>query len=215
MVSMPDPLKIRGVLFDFDVTLTRPGAIDFAAIKKEIHCPEGTAILEYIEALPPAKKNALMRVLEQRENEAAQASLPNEGAERCLMILKERGLPRGILTRNSYRSVCLALKNFQGVEPEDFIAIITREDSLPKPHPDGVLKAARRMGIPAAELMFVGDFRFDIVAGRAAGAFTVLLNNGGSKGQEIRTFMASGDPEPHCTIERLEQILEALGITSP
>ncbi|MBN1102804.1 MAG: HAD family hydrolase [Deltaproteobacteria bacterium] len=205
----PRASKVRGVLFDFDGTLTRPGAIDFAAIKREIRCPEGTAILEYLDTLPPAERSALLKVLEQREAEAALASVPNEGAEKCLLALKHKGIPFGILTRNSMTSICLALQKFEGIRPEDFTAVITREDSLPKPHPDGVFQAARRMGFTVSALMVVGDFRFDILAGKAAGAFTVLLRNEGP------SVMARGDPEPDCTILHLQGVLDILGVTSP
>ena len=40
--------KIKGVLFDFDGTLTQPGGLNFLAIKREIGCPEGTPILDYM-----------------------------------------------------------------------------------------------------------------------------------------------------------------------
>ncbi|MBN2126499.1 MAG: HAD family phosphatase, partial [Deltaproteobacteria bacterium] len=169
--------RIQGVLFDFDGTLTLPGSIDFAAIKTEIRCPEGVPILEYLETVPFDRRMDLLRILEQREAEAARASLPNEGAERCILALRGEGIPCAVLTRNSLQSVCLALERFHGIGPGDFAAIITRADSLPKPHPDGVFQAARRMGIAVSELMVVGDFRFDILAGKAAHAFTVLLQN--------------------------------------
>ena len=74
---------IKGVLFDFDGTLTRPGALDFPAIKRELGCPLDKPILEYLEVLPPAKKSMLEKILERREDEAAKTSVPNKGAERC------------------------------------------------------------------------------------------------------------------------------------
>jgi HAD superfamily hydrolase (TIGR01509 family) len=211
VTSEPTPWapRIRGVLFDLDGTLTGPGAIDFAAIKRELRCPDEAAILEYLDTLPSVEKSGLMKILEQREEEAARASVPNEGAEECLLALKRKGIPFGILTRNSMSSVCLALEKFEGIRPEDFAALITRDDSLPKPHPDGVLQAARRMGITVSELMVVGDFRFDVLAGKAAGAFTVLLRNEGP------SVMVRGDPEPDCTILHLRGVLDILGITSP
>ena len=46
--------SIRAVLFDFDGTLTLPGSIDFAGIKKAIRCPGDAPILEFIECLPSA-----------------------------------------------------------------------------------------------------------------------------------------------------------------
>jgi len=50
----------------------------------------------------------------------------------------------------------------------------------------------------------VGDFRFDVMAGKAAGACTVLLTNGRS------SVMAPGDPEPDFTVTCLEEILQLL-----
>jgi phosphoglycolate phosphatase-like HAD superfamily hydrolase len=60
------------------------------------------------------------------------------------------------------------------------------------------------MGLMPAELLMVGDFRFDVIAGKRAGAATVLLNNDG------RTVMAPGDPEPEYTISNLEEVVDII-----
>jgi HAD superfamily hydrolase (TIGR01509 family) len=193
--------KINGILFDFDGTLTYPGSIDFDAIKKEIGCPQDRYILEYIEKQTPERREKLRNVLELWEDDAAEESVPNEGAEVCLSILKQWDIPMGIFTRNSMRSVQIALTKFKSVSEKDFNPIISRENSIPKPHPDGVLIAAWELGIPASELLVIGDFRFDIIAGNAGGALTVLLTNYG------KSNMLSGDPEPDYIIDNLEQIL--------
>jgi HAD superfamily hydrolase (TIGR01509 family) len=194
--------RIMGILFDFDGTLTYPGALDFPSIKRELNCPEEMPILEYLETQNPARRSTLLKILESREEQAAEESSPNTGAEKCLSILKQKRLLLGIITRNNLKSVCLALKRFNDITIDDFAVVITREDSLPKPHPDGVYQAARRMGIATSALMVVGDFRFDVLAGRAAGAVTVLLTNGG------RSAMAPGDPEPDFTVDCLEDIFK-------
>ena len=193
--------RIKGVLFDFDGTLTYPGAIDFPAIKQELRCPPDMAILEYLETIPPDEQAPLMAILEAKEMDAAQASLPNMGAEKVLSALKEKGLPVGIITRNSMQSVCVALEKFSQTTVQDFAAVITREKSLPKPHPDGVYQAAERMGISPSELMVVGDFRFDVLAGKAAGAITVLLQN------SDKSVMAAGDPQPDYAVNHLQEIV--------
>ena len=193
--------KIRGVLFDFDGTLTYPGAIDFDAIKEELCCPADMPILEYLETVSLTEQAPLVAILEAREEAAAQASLPNTGAEKCLSALKAKGLPLGIITRNSMHSVCAALEKFNRITIQDFAAVITREKSLPKPHPDGVYQAAEHMGISPSELMVVGDFRFDVLAGKAAGALTVLLQN------SEKSLMSPGDPQPDYTVRHLEEIL--------
>ncbi|MBW2127514.1 MAG: HAD family hydrolase, partial [Deltaproteobacteria bacterium] len=151
--------RIRGVLFDMDGTLTVPGALDFAAIKREIGCPPDIPILEYIESRPEWERPSLFAVLERHETEAAENSV------------------LGIITRNSLCSVEKVLRKFDGICKEDFSAIITRETALPKPHPQGVYMAAEKMGVHLQELLVVGDYRFDIMAGKAAGAKTALLIN--------------------------------------
>ena len=195
---------IKGVLFDFDGTLTLPGALDFPAIKKRLGCPLDEPILEYLESQPTARRVELTKILEEFEENAAETSRPNHGAEKCLSSLKKRGLSLGILTRNSLSSVERALKEFDGISIKDFAVVITRDGSLPKPHPEGVFKAAGQMGVLPEELLVVGDFRFDVIAGKAAGAQTVLLTNGG------KSLMSQGDPEPHYTCSFLEELLEIL-----
>jgi phosphoglycolate phosphatase-like HAD superfamily hydrolase len=81
---------------------------------------------------------------------------------------------------------------------------MTRDDSLPKPHPDGVIKASAKMGVSVEELMVVGDYRFDIIAGKSAGARTVLLTNG------KKPALLLEDPEPDHVVDRLEEILDLL-----
>jgi phosphoglycolate phosphatase-like HAD superfamily hydrolase len=196
--------RIKGVLFDFDGTLTFPGALDFPAIKREMNCPLDMPVLEFIETQPPAKKASLWEILELRETQGAAQSRPNAGAENCLSELKRRGILLGIHTRNSLQSVQQGLEKFQIARIEDFKVIMTRDDCLPKPHPDGVIKASDLMGIPVVQLMVVGDFRFDVIAGKTAGACTVLLTN------RKPLAMAPEDPEPDYIINHLEEILNLL-----
>ena len=54
-----------------------------------------------------------------------------------------------------------------------------------KPHPAPLLEAARRMGIDAADCIYVGDDRRDVEAGRAAGMATVVAAWG---------YLGAGEP---------------------
>jgi HAD superfamily hydrolase (TIGR01509 family) len=195
---------IKGILFDLDGTLTRPGALDFPAIKREMGCPEDQPILEYLESQSAEYKSRLLPILEEKEEIAAKKSRPNKGVEKLLSILKKRRILLGILTRNRLAAVERTIKNFNGVSIHDFTAIITRDDFPPKPNPHGVLKAASQMNLTPSELLVVGDFRFDIIAGKHAGAKTVLFTDG------KREVMDEGDPKPDYTISRIEEILEIL-----
>jgi len=113
-------------------------------------------------------------------------------------------MPMGILTRNSLRSVQRALEQFESVRIQDFVAVVTREISLPKPHPHGVLEGARQMGLAPAEVAVVGDFRFDVISGKRAGAVAILLTNGGA------SPMTPEDPEPDYIIKYLDELPELL-----
>ncbi len=171
-------MQIKAVLFDFDGTLTRPGALDFAALRRALDCPSGQPILEYLDALPPKPRTAKRRLLDELEIEAAARSQPNDGAEELLQTLAEHGMPCGIITRNSLASVCRALANFLTVTPASFAVIITRDDPAPpKPLPAGVLAAATRLGVESAEMLVAGDYIYDITAGQQAGCPTVWLRH--------------------------------------
>jgi phosphoglycolate phosphatase-like HAD superfamily hydrolase len=54
--------------------------------------------------------------------------------------------------------------------------IIGRDEALPKPDPDGLLRLAHGWDVDPGDLVMVGDYRFDLDCGRAAGARTVLVN---------------------------------------
>ncbi|MFQ5486722.1 MAG: HAD-IA family hydrolase, partial [Desulfobacterales bacterium] len=147
-------------------------------------------------------------VLEHFEAEAALKSKPNTGAEELIRYLKGADVPVGIITRNSRQSVKQSLKNFHHTDWKDFELVITREDPVsPKPDPEGIVLAARRFGIDVANLLVVGDFLYDILAGNSAGALTVFLQNRG------------GHLSPECksdyTISHLEELKEIVRLIHP
>jgi hydrogenase expression/formation protein HypE len=179
-VSGARPFRLRAVVFDFDGTLTHPGALDFPTIKREVGCPPDQYLLEWILALPPGgTRDAATLALERFELAAADDSVPNEGAEELVHRLRRQGLAVGVLTRNGLSAVERALLRFESLTLDDFDVVVTRDDGevAPKPAPDGVLHAAAAMGVPAAETLVVGDFLLDMLAGRAAGAVTAYLRN--------------------------------------
>ncbi len=197
---------VRAVVFDFDGTLTRPEALDFAELRRLLSCPTGRPILEYIEALPTeSDRGKAWQILDAFELAAARASVPNEGAETLVCLLREAGIARAILSRNSRASVLEAMKHFSSLGPGDFSVLISRESSgRPKPHPDGVELAARQLALPPGELLVVGDFVFDIMAGRSAGARTAFLTNGRP--------VPRMDVSPDYVVERLMELRPILGV---
>jgi len=172
-------LALKAVLFDFDGTLTRPGALDFAAIKRTIGCPLEIPILEFIENLPTQnQRQKALQTLDQFEMEAAAKSKPNQNVEKVLPWLRSQDLRLGVISRNSLGSIKRTLQNFKQIKAADFNVLISRDDpARPKPHPDGVILAAQMLGVKPQEILVVGDYIFDIQAGKNAGATTVLLDN--------------------------------------
>ena len=171
---------VKAVLFDFDGTLTKPGSIDFNLIKRAIGCPAESFILEFIESIEDhVQKEKAISALEGFETKAAECSEPNNGAEELILYLRSNGLSTGIISRNSIESIKRASHNFKKIKFSDFDVIITRDDPVrPKPYADGVILAAKKLKVDVKELVIVGDFLFDIQAGKNAGSITVFLNNG-------------------------------------
>lgn len=163
---------IRAVIFDMDGTLTRP-YLDFPAIREAIGI--GEPLLENMLALPPgAERDRCFGILERFEEEAAEASELNDGARRVLDFLSGRGLPAALVTRNSRRSTDRVLQKHS----LSFQAVVTREDAPAKPRPEPLWLICERLGVAPPCALMVGDFKFDIAAGRSAGTRTALLTHG-------------------------------------
>ncbi len=192
------PFRLEAVLFDFDGTLTHPGALDFSRIKSALGCPAELPILEYIESLPDiVQQKEAMTVLDRFEEKGAAHSRPNKGAEILVRNLKALDLKLGIITRNSRRSIELAFERFEGIGMSDFDLVISRDDPVsPKPSAEGVVLASRKLGVDVAQMMLVGDYIFDVQAGQNAGTVTVLLSNGSGQVDETADY----------TVEKLEDL---------
>jgi HAD superfamily hydrolase (TIGR01509 family) len=165
-------MAIRGVLFDMDGVVVHQ-RLDFLAIKREIFGNTEGFILERMEGLPDAERRRAEAILERHETAAAMTAEPMDGIQPFLAWMETRQLRRGLVTRNSRKSVELVLGRL-GLR---FDAVVTREDAPPKPAPDPVWLACHRMNVEPADALFVGDYEFDMVSGRRAGTRTVLLRS--------------------------------------
>ncbi len=165
-------------IFDLDGTLTRP-VHDFEAIRAELGLPTGAPILEALDALPPELARARREHLDRIELEIARRAEPAAGARLLLESLRERGARLGIVTRNgaqNTRETLRAAGLFDLFEPQ---ALISREHAAPKPRPDGIASLLDYWGAPAGAAVMVGDFLYDLVAGRAAGVATIYVDPSG------------------------------------
>ena len=180
------PFYIKAVLFDFDGTLTKPGALDFQHLKKTINCPADTPVLEFIESLPTrSHKDDASAVLARFEKEAAAISIPNPGAQDLIHYLRSKSLAVGIITRNTLSSIKRSLKNFKDIDLSTFDVVISRETPVRvKPSGDGITLAAGMLNIDVRQMIMVGDYIFDIHAGQKAGCITVFIDYHPTSGAE-------------------------------
>jgi len=170
-----NPRPVRLVVFDLDGTLTRP-FLDFRRIREEIGLPE--PLLENMLALPPGpERDRAFAILERHEEEAAERSELAEDAAEVLNFLRRRGILAAVVTRNSRRSA----RKILGKHGLTFDLVVTREDAPVKPRPDPLRLVCDRLGVPPSEALMVGDYKYDILAGRAAGLRTALLLLGGRR----------------------------------
>lgn len=165
-----NPGDIQAVIFDLDGTLTRP-YLDFGAIRAELAIAGGQPILEAMEGMTLPQRARVEAVLDRHEAEAAGNSELHDGAAEMLATLRSRGVRLGLLTRNSRRSVETVLAKH--ALAFDFIR--TREDGAIKPSAEPVMAICRALGVAPARTLTVGDYLFDIQAGRAAGTRTALM----------------------------------------
>lgn len=131
------------------------------------------------------------------------AQTPQPGLQELMTYLENRGVPKGLCTRNFLDPVQHLLDTY--LPAVKFSPVITRESEgvAPKPSPEGIWVCGREWGVDGmvvAEkegkgrlkvedsleyarryvgggLVMVGDSVDDLVAGRRAGAATVLLVN--------------------------------------
>jgi pyrophosphatase PpaX len=96
----------------------------------------------------------------------------SEVVHEFLSLLLRDGYRLGIVTGKARKSLELSLKKLN--LNDYFEVIITGDDvECPKPHPEGVLKAIRMLGVNKDDAVFVGDSDADIAAGKAAGIVTI------------------------------------------
>lgn len=167
--------QFRHWVFDMDGTLT-VAVHDFAAIRRELAIPPEDDILHHLAALPAGVARAKHAWLLEHERELAVNARPAPGAVELVRELHERGVRLGILTRNARE---LALLTLAAIGLDDCFAtadILGRDEAPPKPHPGGLQHLAARWSVAASEMVMVGDYRFDLDCGRAAGTATVLVN---------------------------------------
>lgn len=161
-----------------DGTLTN-AIHDFDAIRATLGLPPGKPILEAIAELPEEVAARLHQQLDALEYKIAERATPQPGAAELLHHLQETGAQLGILTRNG-KGIAYATLDACGLRhffEDDFV--VSRDCCTPKPDGAGVELLLQRWSAPAESTVMVGDFLFDLQAGRNAEVATVHLDVSG------------------------------------
>lgn len=163
-------------VFDLDGTLTLP-VHDFQHIRRVLGIALDDDILDAIAAMPEPRRSGCRAQLDELELHFAGQARPAEGLHPLLENLHSRGCRCGILTRNSREVALLSLAAIGAdsyFEPE---YVLGRDEARPKPDPGGLKRLLQRWGARPEEALMVGDFRYDLEAGRNAGMQTVHVDN--------------------------------------
>lgn len=174
-----DLLKNRNHwIFDLDGTLT-VSAHDFDHMRRELGLAPQTPILEALHAMPEAEAAPLWESLNELEfYYAGQASLM-QGANELLQRLHDEGFQLAILTRNTMPVVKHTLRAcaIDHFFPLDHI--LDRDSCIPKPSPDGIRRLLKFWQADADNTVMVGDYLYDLEAGKGAGVATIHLDTRG------------------------------------
>lgn len=203
VLDRPLPLRVAAVLFDLDGTLV-DSAPDLAGAANGLREARGLPALPLAELRPmvgagargmvgaafgiqpgdegfEALRDEFLQVYEQR---LLQATEVFPAMAQVLQSLEAAGLRWGVVTNKAER---FSLPLMQGLGLHGRAAALVCGDSTPhsKPHPEPLLEAARRLGVPPEQCVYVGDDVRDMQAGRAAGMPTLAAGWG---------YLGQGEP---------------------
>ncbi len=189
-------MSVKAVIFDLDGTITRP-YFDFDAIREEMGLARDAGpVLELMQKMPRPERRRAEQILHHHERLAVERSVLNTGARQTLETLRRAGIRIGVLTRNR-RCNALAVARKHGLV---FDVVVARDDGPVKPDAFGVLRICQQFGVSARQTLVVGDYLFDILAARSAGAVAVLLLND----EKAAGFADQAD----FTIHRIDELLD-------
>jgi len=186
--AMRPESPIRGVIFDLDGTLV-DSRLDFEQMRREMAIPPGTPLLEAIGALTEPRRSQCAAILDRHEKAGAERATLVPGAAELVARLRAGRIRQAVFTRNA-RQVALdtlarlglAFEGDGGIRRscgDDFFdPVVGRENAPAKPDPTAIWRICDLWGLARDEVVMIGDYVFDIEAGRRAGVRTVLYTAG-------------------------------------
>ncbi|MFC1665570.1 HAD family hydrolase [Pseudomonadota bacterium] len=165
-------------IFDLDGTLTKP-IHNFERIRKTIGVPANTPILEYLQTLPTDAAAELEQKLEDIELKLAYQAEAEDDVARILRQLTLLEYKLGVVTRNTTEIAVITLKAAGLLNYFSMECILGRDSAVPKPSPAGINHLLTHWDASPDEAVMIGDYLFDLQAGKAAGTMTVYFDRKG------------------------------------
>ena len=174
-MSTPIPCNmISGVIFDLDNTLVS-SALDFDWLRQQLSCAANIDLLQYIADIPDVthRKQLEEKVIEHELADARQSTIMPE-CENLLSYLRQQKIPTAVVTRNCAQAAKLKIDHHQ----LQFDRIVSREEFPPKPAPDALLDIAQQWQLAPQNILYVGDYVYDLQAAFRANMPSCLVTNG-------------------------------------
>ncbi len=194
------PNKVEGILFDFDGTLVQLEPKWWAPLEKAFIKVNGSVPEEeLIKNIPKmfanfpkdqsklfllkvmytiARKAGLSRwksvrfIKEARiaYSKSRHINIPFDGIENMISDLQSKGMKLGIVSSASGSELDIAIEELTFLKG---IPVVSRYDVKElKPSAEPIIKGLKLINVNAANVVYVGDFATDIIAGKAAGTMT-------------------------------------------
>ncbi|MFY2507282.1 HAD family hydrolase [Vibrio pectenicida] len=166
--------KIKAVVFDLDNTLVS-SSLNFKWLRTQIGCPEDIDLLTFIDGLDCSQsaQQAKQLVLK-HELDDANHSTPMQGCHDLLGYIEQNKLYTAIITRNCYQASQRKVEQHK----LNISRIISREHFPPKPAPDSLLALADEWGLTSQQVLYVGDYVYDLQAASNANMPSCLVTHG-------------------------------------
>ncbi|MCG9729128.1 HAD family hydrolase [Shewanella sp. Isolate13] len=166
--------QIKGVIFDLDGTLANSNP-NFAGLRAELGIAPATDILSYVNSITePTLAEQTQAIIQHYELESSHGATWIAGAPQLMAFLTSLHIPQAILTRNMPEAAHITLANLDLTIGVDFDPLLTRFDAKAKPHPEGVERICAQWQIKPANILFIGDYLFDLQTANNAGTKSIL-----------------------------------------
>jgi HAD superfamily hydrolase (TIGR01509 family) len=173
---------LKGILFDLDGTLIDSLSLTFDGFNHALEAigekrrtpPEIMAHFGagegpiFVKLVGPARAEAAYPVYRRYVDENLGRAPLHRGALALLDQVRDAKVPTAIVTGRGWETTQTIL-NHHGLMNRFVTVVADDHVTASKPAPEGILLALGRMGLTAAEAMYVGDTPSDLLAARRAG----------------------------------------------